>query len=90
MLSAIGLSVLVLLPLTAALGVALTFRRAGPLYRMHVHLAQVAQGRANGPCRIREGDELQVLCDLLNDALAAERERGARESAAHGHDRKAA
>jgi hypothetical protein len=77
MLSALGLSVLVLLPLTVALGVAITFRWAGPLYRMQVHLAQVIEERAQGPCRIREGDELQELCALLNDALAAERRRGA-------------
>jgi hypothetical protein len=75
LLGAAGLSVLVLLPLTAALGVTITFRWAGPLYRMHVYLAQVVEGTARGPCHIREGDELQELCALLNDALAAERAR---------------
>lgn len=81
LLGAAALSVLVLLPLTAGLGVALTFRWAGPLYRLHAHLAQVVEGRAQGPCRLREGDELQELCALLNDALAAERARGASEGA---------
>lgn len=81
LLGAAGLSVLVLLPLTAGLGVALTFRWAGPLYRMHAHLRQVIEGGAQGPCRLREGDELQELCALLNEALAAERARGAREGA---------
>jgi hypothetical protein len=82
LLGAAGLSVLVLLPLTAGLGVALTFRWAGPLYRLHVHLKQVVEGSAQGACRLREGDELQELCVLLNDALAAERARGAREEVA--------
>ncbi|HVS17315.1 MAG TPA: hypothetical protein VMT18_01855 [Planctomycetota bacterium] len=79
--SAGGLAVIVLLPLTAGLGVLLTFRWAGPLYRMHVHLGAVVEGSAQGPCRIREGDELQELCGLLNDALAAEYARGLREGA---------
>jgi hypothetical protein len=82
MLGVGGLSLLVLLPLTVALGVTITFRWAGPLYRIHVYLSEVAEGRANGPCRIRDEDELQELCVLVNSALAAERARGANDARA--------
>jgi hypothetical protein len=29
----------------------------------------VVEDKANGPCRIRSGDELQELCDVINAAV---------------------
>lgn len=66
----------ILLPLSAALGILTTFRWAGPLHRFHVHLRQVARGERPGPCRIREGDEFQELCALINSAVERARQEG--------------
>ncbi len=57
------------LPLIFAVGVLITHRIAGPVYRFEQHLKSVAQGNYAGPCRIRNGDELQELCDAINAAV---------------------
>ena len=63
-----------LLPLIFTVGVLVTFRIAGPVYRFEQYLGQVARGEQNGPCRIRKGDELQDLCDRINEATLVLRE----------------
>jgi len=77
---ALLVSFFALLPATLLIGVHLTFRTAGPIYRFERHLEQVAAGEDPGPCRIRKDDDLQELCCLLNDALTASREQGRREA----------
>jgi hypothetical protein len=67
-----------LLPLTIAVGILVTFRIAGPVYRFEKYLEAVVKGEEVGPCRIREGDEFQELCELINQATAALRDRAAR------------
>jgi hypothetical protein len=67
----------VLLPLCFFVGVLVTFRVAGPLYRFEKHLDAMARGFDPGPCRIRKGDELQDFCLSFNRALDRMRERGA-------------
>jgi hypothetical protein len=54
------------LPLTVAVGILVTFRIAGPLYRIEKYLGEVLRGEQVGPCRLRKGDELQDLCELIN------------------------
>jgi hypothetical protein len=68
-LKALVVSMLLLLPLTALVGVHMTFRVAGPLYRFHQYMRSVAAGDDPGPCRLRDGDEFQELCDLINAGL---------------------
>lgn len=68
-----------LLPLTIAVGILVTFRIAGPVYRFEKYLKAVIRGEEVGPCRIRKGDEFQELCELINQATAATREERARE-----------
>lgn len=63
-------SVALVLPALVLIGVRVTFRVAGPLYRMERHLEAVARGEQPGPCRIREHDQLQQFCATLNEALA--------------------
>ena len=63
-------SFLVFLPLTFAVGVLTTFRIAGPVYRFERFLQDILQGEKPADCRLRRGDELQELCDLLNRATA--------------------
>lgn len=65
----LGISFLVLMPLTFFVGVLVTFRVAGPLYRFDQHLKAIARGEDPGECRIRKGDELQDFCQTLNAAI---------------------
>jgi len=64
-----GLTILLLTPITFALGIRTTFPIVGPLHRFRMHLTQVLAGERPGPCRIRKGDELQDFCELLNRTL---------------------
>lgn len=59
----------VLMPMMLVVGVLITHRIAGPIYRFERYLEAVARGEQNGPCSIREDDELQPLCDKLNAAI---------------------
>jgi len=63
------------LPLTFAVGVLVTFRIAGPIYRFEQYLGAVTRGEQLGPCKIREGDELHELCALINQATEPVRRR---------------
>jgi signal transduction histidine kinase len=63
----------VLLPLTALVGVLVTHRFAGPIYRFQIFLRQLAKGERPRDCKLRKGDELQEFCDLLNQATASMR-----------------
>lgn len=78
MLPALPLEILLvsfgmLLPLTIAVGIMVTFRIAGPVYRFEQYLKAVVRGEEFGPCRIRKGDEFQELCELINEATASVR-----------------
>lgn len=65
------LSSVLFLPLLYWVGVQKTFRVAGPVSKLEAHLAAVRDGAVTEPCRIRRTDELQELCVLVNEALAA-------------------
>ena len=71
-----------ILPLTFLVGVLATHRFAGPIYRMQVFLRDVIAGKRPRDCKLRQGDELQDFCALLNQATAAV--RGQPEPAASG------
>ena len=73
----LGLSLLVILPPFIALGVLLTHRIAGPVYRFEQHLKSIEMGEDIGPCRLRKGDELKPLCESINRAVDAMRARAA-------------
>ena len=78
-----------LVPAIVGLGILATFRIAGPIYRMEAHLRSVVEGTARGPCKVRENDELQEFCALLNQALEATAER-ADSRTGDGEERRAA
>lgn len=56
-----------LLPVLFAFGILLTHRIAGPLHRFESYLGALARGEVDTPCKIREGDQLQELCDVINE-----------------------
>lgn len=87
LLSVLGISFLLLFPLIACVGIVLTFRIAGPVYRFEKYLEGVARGEQQGPCRIRRTDELHELCDRINAAVAY---LSATTSAGEGQEQRAA
>lgn len=89
------LSIGLLMPMTFVVGVLVTFRIAGPVYRFEQYLGAVARGEKMPDCRLREGDQLQELCGIINEAtrpLRTESDsngttgRGSSESEAHGSE----
>ena len=62
-------TLLVLVPVMTAVGIVVTNRIAGPVYRLETHLAEIARGAHPEPCRLRKGDELQDLCEVMNEAV---------------------
>ncbi|MFT5052751.1 MAG: hypothetical protein ACI8QZ_004188 [Chlamydiales bacterium] len=70
LLSVLLISVIVVLPLIFCLGVVMTHKIAGPVKHFEDYLGQIARGEKVEPCRIRKGDELQDLCNGLNEAIA--------------------
>lgn len=66
----VGISLAILIPLTLVIGTLVTFRVAGPAYRLEQHLLAIARGEDPGICRLRKGDELQSICSALNGAVA--------------------
>ncbi|MFT5285368.1 MAG: methyl-accepting chemotaxis protein [Planctomycetota bacterium] len=67
--SVFWISLLVLLPITILVGVTVTFRIAGPVYRFEQHLGAIARGEQPGTCKIRKTDELSELCTAINAAV---------------------
>jgi methyl-accepting chemotaxis protein len=63
-------SLLVVLPLTALVGVMTTFRIVGPLFNISRFLKRTLAGERPEDCRLRSGDEYQDLCELVNQVTA--------------------
>ncbi|MEM7309303.1 MAG: hypothetical protein AAF682_21645 [Planctomycetota bacterium] len=68
-----------IIPLIFAVGVLITHRIAGPIYRFEQHLMGIVKGEKVRPCKIRDGDELQELCQIINMATETLSKRGADE-----------
>jgi hypothetical protein len=66
----LGITFALLIPLTICIGVLSTFRVAGPVYRFEQYLKQVIRGEKPADCRLRKGDELMDICELINTATA--------------------
>ena len=74
LLTKLGIALIIFAPMTLALGVILMHRVAGPLYRFEQFLAAVVRGEHPHPCKIRKGDELVDMCELLNRFTAPMRD----------------
>ena len=90
MRSSLLLTLAFLVPLMMGVGLFLTHRIAGPIYRFEQHLRAVASGMHAGDCRIRRGDELHDLCDSINAAVRALEGRGSEAEAATEDERREA
>lgn len=63
----IGLAI----PMAAAVGVLYSFKFAGPLCRFKRFFSELKTGRWDVSCKLRQGDDLQDLCEELNAALGS-------------------
>jgi len=88
LVSMLGVSLGISLPIIFGIGVLITHKIVGPIFRLECYLDQLARGEDVGPCKIRTGDEFQSLCKKLNDAVAALRAREDQQEA--GEARRAA
>lgn len=79
------LSIGLLMPMTFVVGVLVTFRIAGPVYRFEQYLGAVARGEKLPDCRLREGDQLKELCEIINEATRPLR-ADAEEADASAHE----
>lgn len=70
------------LPLMFVVGVLVTFRFAGPVYRFKMYLGEVIRGEKPADCRLRKGDELMDLCAMINQATEPLRRRDAADAGA--------
>ena len=62
----------VMIPVSLTIGILVTHRIAGPAYRMRMYLEDIAEnGVPEHACKVRDGDELQDLCEQLNKAVSA-------------------
>lgn len=64
------ITVAIMIPATLVVGILATFMVAGPLHRLELFLKAVIAGERPADCHLRDGDELQSFCDLLNEATA--------------------
>lgn len=51
------------------MGLILTFRIAGPVYRFESYLRSLARNQHRGPCTIRQKDEFSSLNDAINEVV---------------------
>ena len=77
-------SFLVFLPLTLSIGVLCTFRIAGPVYRFEQFLSSVIRGERPKDFKLRKGDQLTELADLINEATRPLRDSDATTTAGSG------
>lgn len=74
----------VVLPLTALVGVLTTFRIVGPLFNISRFLRRTLDGENPENCRLRGGDEYQELCELVNEVTAPLRRGSSASGAGQG------
>jgi len=74
-LKAFAITLAVMVPITVLVGVLATFLVAGPVYRFKMFLQSIINGERPADCRLRDGDELKGLCELLNVATAPLRQK---------------
>lgn len=71
LMTALLLSLGLVLPFVAILGVELSFRIAGPIYAVNRYLRGVASGEQSKPFKLRDGDQFQFLRESVNDAVSS-------------------
>ena len=78
------LSLGVMTPIILVVGTLITFRFAGPIFKIEKYLLAIGAGENPGPCKLRNGDQLSGLCDALNVALETVRKETVRKNERQG------
>ena len=86
LLSKLLIALALLVPMTLAMGVLMTHKIAGPLYRFEMFLNAVIDGQHPEPCRLRKGDELLDFCELLNEVTEPLRNGSVTRDSVSGDD----
>ncbi len=68
LITVLVLTMAITLPTAGLIGIRMTFRIAGPIARMEAYMQAKGNGEQVGRLSIRDGDELQTLCDAINYA----------------------
>ena len=63
----IFINILLLTPIIALIGLYLSHKIAGPIYRMEEHLADMVSGNFSSHLVLRQGDELVGMADKINN-----------------------
>lgn len=69
------ISVGMAIPLAVSVGILYSFKFSGPIYRFKKYFLDLAAGRWDQRCSLRKGDDLQDVCDSINSAVGALRDR---------------
>ena len=70
-----------LLFMILGVGIAITHKIAGPLHRFEIYLRALKSDQASEPCKLRDTDQLQDFCQLLNEATEPLRAESSNERA---------
>lgn len=79
-----------ILPTLFVIGLIMTHRVAGPIYRFEVFFNQLLGGKRPKDIVLRKGDELQEMCQMINRATAPLRDVEAPATPAVEHETKLA
>jgi hypothetical protein len=63
------ISVVMAVPLAASVGILYSFKFCGPIYRFKKYFTDLQGGRWDERCMLRKGDDLQDLCDTINQCV---------------------
>ena len=69
------ISVIVSIPMAIWMGVSFSFTFCGPIYALKKYFVELKNGPWTSRCRLRVGDDLQDVKDVINESLDAFRER---------------
>ena len=69
------LSVCLVVPLAASVGILYSFTFCGPIYKFKKYLHSLAAGRWDERCGLRTGDDLKDVCEAINAAVDTLRDR---------------
>ncbi len=68
-------SVAMAVPLAGFVGVLYSFKFCGPIYKFKKYFTELATERWDDRCMLRRGDDLQDVCQAINDGVGAFRDR---------------
>ena len=75
LVASFGTSLLLTVPLAVWMGVVFSFQFCGPIYKIKKFFVELNSGRWDRICRLRKGDDLQDVKDVINQYVGLTRDR---------------